>query len=296
MYVNRQDARDGFIPAPMLPMLYPFKSPKKLAQRLVEAGLWDEQQGGYRVHDYHSWNSSREKIEEQKSNARQRAARCYDRKKNFNSTPADSTQSTHAEQPQIEREKRVSAKEWSGSSPDPDLRSLEKTLGTLGSERESPRATNLAAALELPIAERCAALLRDEHLAQWLEPHMWPELVELAAQWQAVTGNRTKLGAWQRDSGLRALVGLLGDGVELERLHAAIDRVKGDAWLKGKSLGALTHEVLRRLESSGGGLDVLKGPGGATLHLQRGVTEAEVRAWCSPDSDFGDEPAVEVSP
>ena len=47
MYANRQPARDGFIPASALRMLYPFKSPKRLATKLVKAGLWTRTDGGY---------------------------------------------------------------------------------------------------------------------------------------------------------------------------------------------------------------------------------------------------------
>lgn len=58
MYANRQDARDGFIPEPMLAMLYPFTKPKKLAAKLVEVGLWEVVPGGYKVHNYEKWNET----------------------------------------------------------------------------------------------------------------------------------------------------------------------------------------------------------------------------------------------
>jgi hypothetical protein len=51
---------DGFIPAGALPMLA-MSSPAKsaeLAAKLVAARLWDEAEGGYRIHDYSDWNPS----------------------------------------------------------------------------------------------------------------------------------------------------------------------------------------------------------------------------------------------
>lgn len=48
---------DGFIPASALP-----SGSRRLAGRLVEVGLWDEAPGGYRIHDYHDYQPSREAV------------------------------------------------------------------------------------------------------------------------------------------------------------------------------------------------------------------------------------------
>lgn len=50
MYASR--GRDGFIPEAVLPTLYPLKSPKRLAARLVSVALWERAPGGYHVHDF----------------------------------------------------------------------------------------------------------------------------------------------------------------------------------------------------------------------------------------------------
>ncbi len=52
MYANRQKERDGFIPDAAIGMLYPVKSPKRLAEKLVAVGLWERVDGGYRIHDF----------------------------------------------------------------------------------------------------------------------------------------------------------------------------------------------------------------------------------------------------
>lgn len=77
MYANRQPARDGFIPELALGMLYPFKSPKRLAERLVSVGLWVREIGGYRIHDYHQWNPTAADIEADRAAGRERAAKSY---------------------------------------------------------------------------------------------------------------------------------------------------------------------------------------------------------------------------
>ena len=43
-------------------------------QLLVDAGLWEEVPGGYRVHDYHDYQPSREEVEAERAIARRRAA------------------------------------------------------------------------------------------------------------------------------------------------------------------------------------------------------------------------------
>ena len=57
-YCNRQKARDGFIPAAKVPILYPIPQPMKVAARLVAVGLWEETDDGFVVHDYHEFQPS----------------------------------------------------------------------------------------------------------------------------------------------------------------------------------------------------------------------------------------------
>jgi hypothetical protein len=60
MYCNEQPARDGFIPREAVACLYPVRSAGRLAKVLVETGLWEEAEGGFRVHDYHDFQPSAE--------------------------------------------------------------------------------------------------------------------------------------------------------------------------------------------------------------------------------------------
>jgi hypothetical protein len=72
-YANRQPARDGFVPEAALPMLYPFGGTlRKLAERLVEAGLWERVPHGFAIHDYHDFQPT--KVDAEQVSARKAAA------------------------------------------------------------------------------------------------------------------------------------------------------------------------------------------------------------------------------
>lgn len=54
---------DGFIPGLQVAALTAPKRPGKVAEALVNAGLWHQVEEGFVVHDYLDHNSSREQIE-----------------------------------------------------------------------------------------------------------------------------------------------------------------------------------------------------------------------------------------
>ena len=51
LYAYRADT-DGFIPAAKVTKLTGFRSAKRIAQRLVDVGLWEPIEDGYLIHDY----------------------------------------------------------------------------------------------------------------------------------------------------------------------------------------------------------------------------------------------------
>jgi len=112
MYANRQAARDGFIPDAALGMLYPFKAATKLALKLVEVRLWHRVEGGYLIHEFTSWNQTKEQREHALSSGRDRAARSYAlRAKNQNSSGEES--------PKTPTEENAVLQNSSGSIPTP---------------------------------------------------------------------------------------------------------------------------------------------------------------------------------
>lgn len=75
----RRGLTDGFISRHKVTTLVPggLTNPYKHAQALVAAGLWDEADGGYTVHDYHDWNPSKIDVEDYRATdkARKQAER-----------------------------------------------------------------------------------------------------------------------------------------------------------------------------------------------------------------------------
>jgi hypothetical protein len=113
MYANRQRARDGFIPEAAIGMLYPFKTPKRLAERLVEVGLWERTEGGYQIHRFHYWNQNKERYEDKLASGRERAAKSYERRKVKSD---DSSREEKAKTPSEESDLFANS---SGSTPTP---------------------------------------------------------------------------------------------------------------------------------------------------------------------------------
>ncbi len=52
---------DGFIPDGQVRKLADVEDARGLAERLVEVNLWERAEGGYRIHDYHDYQPTREK-------------------------------------------------------------------------------------------------------------------------------------------------------------------------------------------------------------------------------------------
>lgn len=72
-YCQRQ-LTDGFIPEVALPMLGVGSRVKKLADALVTAGLFECADGGYRIHDYHDHNATRDEAMERRQELRRKRA------------------------------------------------------------------------------------------------------------------------------------------------------------------------------------------------------------------------------
>ena len=140
MYANRQKARDGFVPAAAVPMLYPFKNLAGLVKKLLKAKLWEEVDGGYLVHDFNDHNATKEQVEEYKRKGRERAAASYSRKKaaknSSGSSPRSSPEDSEESSPKVLRR---SCGEGRGGEEDP-TRSNFNSLEGPDPARASPNA------------------------------------------------------------------------------------------------------------------------------------------------------------
>jgi hypothetical protein len=90
---SNRNLTDGFIPRRQVPRLVNFDGfahhlwsgdasgggedadAMGLARELVQLGLWEEVPGGYRIHDYHDWQQTREQILAARDDARERQAK-----------------------------------------------------------------------------------------------------------------------------------------------------------------------------------------------------------------------------
>jgi len=78
MYCNRQKKKTGFIPSQQVRKLYACYSDaqsQKLAAKLVDVGLWEPTNGGFRVHDYGEFQPLSVEQQEQLSASRSEAGR-----------------------------------------------------------------------------------------------------------------------------------------------------------------------------------------------------------------------------
>ena len=80
LYCSR-NLTDGRIPAAMLPRLSAVKNPKKAAGELVKAGLWDEHDGAWWVHDYLDHQRSKAQVEAEREAATERQRKARERRK-----------------------------------------------------------------------------------------------------------------------------------------------------------------------------------------------------------------------
>lgn len=69
---------DGYVPKSIAKQLGGTPS---IIRELTDSGLWEEADGGYRFHDWLSINPSREQIEEDRKQARERKARWRETRK-----------------------------------------------------------------------------------------------------------------------------------------------------------------------------------------------------------------------
>lgn len=114
--------------------------------------------------------------------------------------------------------------------------------------------SSLDAAMDLPLADRANWCVQREDVAGWIEPKLWPEVIRAAAELGAAVGVLdVRLGSYQRDSGLRAVVELFAAGYTPEDLSRAAKAATGSAYFSNKrSLAAFTIEVVRRLLADAG--------------------------------------------
>jgi hypothetical protein len=232
MYANRQPARDGRIPAAAVAMLYPFKNPKRLAEKLVEVGLWERTETGYQIHEFTFWNQTKEQRETTLAKGRERAARSYENRKpkNVNSSPPSSLDSSG----DSSGEEFVKKTNSSGSTPLP---------------LHSAAAEDPAAAATPSLADRARRVLDNPLEGRFEQPSKWPEVVAVAAAMSFGMALRLRDHA-DGDRDLKAILELFADGYDVEALVQAGTAAKSDPYferVKKPGPATFTAAVVRRL-------------------------------------------------
>jgi hypothetical protein len=101
-----------------------------------------------------------------------------------------------------------------------------------------------------PIAQRARAALVSRRDAQRLQPQDWPEVRQIVEAFASTVGRERPLGEFARDSGLRAIVGLLAAGNSVEDVEWVAENVPKQAWWRSdgrtRGLATLSPEVVAR--------------------------------------------------
>jgi hypothetical protein len=141
--------------------------------------------------------------------------------------------------------------------------------------------------LVLPVAQRASIALASPRDAQQLQPQDWPEVRKIVGAFATAVGRERRLGEFARDSGLRAIVGLLAAGNSVEDVEWVAANVPRQAWWRsdGKTRGLATFSaevVARALEERDSGRRVAVGVAGTArnseerrIHRNALLTNAE---------------------
>lgn len=106
-------------------------------------------------------------------------------------------------------------------------------------------------ALKIPIATRAALVVNQPALAAVTQPERWPEVISVAQVFARATGlGEQRMGRYQKDPGVRALVDLYAVGFTQPELERVVQVVTRQPWwsAQGKRLGlsSFSIEVVRR--------------------------------------------------
>jgi len=196
MYANRQAARDGFIPAAIVGMLYPLKNATKLAKRLVEVGLWVAVDGGYQVHQFTAWNQTKEQRDHELEQGRLRAARSHALRAKTSASSGEDT-----ERRLTEAAPKLQESSGSLSTPSPLPTTPEQSESKQASPQDSWDGSERETLCPLDLWARAKALKIPEQLADSL--HIDVEAVhenirEFTSYWTIGGGMGQKRRHWMR--------------------------------------------------------------------------------------------------
>lgn len=106
-------------------------------------------------------------------------------------------------------------------------------------------------ALRLAVPTRARLVIDRPALADVAQPETWPEVARVAQVFAHATGaTEQRLGRYQRDPGVRAIVELYAAGFTQSELEHVVQALPGQSWWSGQGkrlgLSSLSIEVVRR--------------------------------------------------
>lgn len=260
---SAEEGTDGLVPARVVGTLTGAPRGKALVsvlQELVSGGLWEQNDQGYQIHDYLQWNMSAADLaarREAKAHAGKAGGK---RSGEQRRSKPEAAASILLKQTGSKSEAKLKPSPVSVSDPSPDLAEADpKDLTGIPREKPAQSAASAAAelpssleqALKLPICVRAEALERDKHMASWVLPHKWPEVAMVADALTEASGQPKRLlGAYERDAGVKAVVGLYAMGYTPSLLVAVARGIPTRPWWQrdgaNRGLSSLTPEVVAR--------------------------------------------------
>lgn len=137
-YASR-NLTDGFIPQSVLRMLaWKSSDPDNDAIELVQAGLWDTEPDGWRIHDYLEYNPSRDEIEADREAARERMRQM--RKRSSPDVRPNFAGSSENVRPNIQRTSGEVREKFVNPDPDPHIDDDDRAVPP---EESEPQATKV---------------------------------------------------------------------------------------------------------------------------------------------------------
>jgi hypothetical protein len=234
-------ARLDFIPATAAYTLFPDAKAKAHVKALVGNGLWLEAEGGFVVAGYMRkyYGASAAAVAPAEPVARptpsqlggQARASQASRGPGGTFQPKSSQLAPAAIQPAGPAAPATRASESGSDSGEKEEEKPSSKDLTSSARIRLERPTSLESACAIPIRERCELLGTDAHLASYIQPERWPELLRLRELFAEVSGlSNVELGPYAHHKGTQRLVAMFACGHSLETLERAFRQLPKDKW------------------------------------------------------------------
>lgn len=241
---RKAGARLDFIPSTAALVLFPDAKAKAHVAAIVRVGLWLQVEGGYVVLNYAvkyghettvaapSTAPALKPTPAQLGGQARAAQASRGPAGTFQPKPSQlaPAASSRLDQPSQLRASEdpvpvpERSEEESNSSKD-----LPRSASARGTSRHRP--VSLESALETPIQERCQLLGTDAHLASYIQPERWPELLKLRDLFAEVSGlSNVELGPFSHHKATQRLVAMFAAGHSLETLERAFRSLPKNKW------------------------------------------------------------------